>query len=130
MGTKRIRSSLLVASFIAFFLTLMIPLPKQAISASPFMLTVINPQAEIKEMKEVPPSPRMRGLDGKKIGLINNTKLGATMLQPEIEKTIRELFPKVKLKSWIISHVPFEEKSKALKEVAQASDGVVLFLGD
>ena len=108
----------------------MMLLPKQAVSASPFRLTVMNPQAEIKEIKEVPPSPRMRSLDGKKIGLINNTKLGATMLQPEIEKTMRELSPKVKLKSWIISHVPFEEKSKALKEVAQASDGVILFLGD
>jgi hypothetical protein len=130
METKRIRNCFLMVAFITFLLILIIPLTKQAIAASPFMLTVMNPQAEIKEIKEVPPSARIRSLDGKKIGLINNTKLGATMLQPEIEKTIRVLFPNVQLKSWIISHVPFEDKSKALKEVAQASDGVILFLGD
>ena len=131
MEIKWIKNFLIVTTLIGFFMILAIPSPKEAIAASPLTLTVMNPQAEIKELPEVFSSARLRSLDGERIGLINNTKnVWAMMLQPEIEKAIREVFPNVQLKSWIISHVPFENKLQALKEVVKASDGVILFLGD
>ena len=42
------------------------------------------------------------------------------MLGPEMEKAIREVLPNVQLKSWIISHVPFENKLQALKSLRRA----------
>ena len=130
MESKATKNPLPVFSYICFFMILVILPFQAALAASPVTLTVLNPQAEVKEVPEVPPAARLRSLEGKKIGLINNTKLGAMILQPELEKALQGAFSNVQLKSWVISHVPFEDKSKALKEVARASDGVILFLGD
>lgn len=107
-----------------------------AIAAAPLTaaatrtLEVLNPRAEVKAVDPVLPAPRLSKLDGQKIGIINNTKLGADVLQPELEKMLREAVPTIKLKSWVISHIPFEGKEKALKDAAKASDGIILLLGD
>lgn len=105
-------------------------LTKEAMASGSVTLKVLNPRAEVQKVKPVPISPRLQSLEGKKIGLINNTKLGADILQPELEKVLRETIPTVQLRSWVVSHVDFENKGKTLKEIAKASDGIILFLGD
>jgi len=103
---------------------------ERAMGEGPVSLTVLNPRAEIQGPKPIPVSPRLRSLEGKKIGLINNTKESATLLQPEMERALKESIPRVELKSWSIYYRPFENKDKALLEAAQACDGVILLLGD
>jgi hypothetical protein len=102
----------------------------EAHAGSQVTLTVMNPRAELQGPKLIPLSPRLLSLDGQRIGLINNTKDNATLLQPELEKALRELLPKVKIKSWSISYRPFENKERALEEAAKGSDAIILFVGD
>jgi hypothetical protein len=107
-----------------------LPAGSDAIFANPVTLKVLNPRAEVQEFSPVSQSPRLHSLDGKKIGLINNAKLGANILHAQLEKVLLKIIPSVQLKTWTISHVAFENKEKGLQEVAKASDGVILFLGD
>jgi hypothetical protein len=99
-------------------------------AGSQVTLTVMNPRAELRGPKPIPLSPRLRSLDGQRIGLINNTKDNAALLQPELEKALKALLPKAKLQSWSISYRPFENKEKALEEAAKGSDAIILFIGD
>jgi hypothetical protein len=118
------------------FLALTILVALSTISAAPLsaattqILEVLNPRAEVKTVDPILPAPRLSNLEGQRIGIINNTKLGADVLQPELEKMLLEAAPTIKLKSWVISHIPFEGKEKALKDAATASDGIILLLGD
>ena len=84
------------------------PLP----AAATRTLEVLNPRAEVKTVDPVLPAPRLSKLEGQRIGIINNTKLGADVLQPELEKGLREAVPTIKLRSWVISHIPFEGKDE------------------
>jgi hypothetical protein len=93
-------------------------------------LTVMNPRADLRGPTPVPLAPRLRTLEGRRIGLINNTKENATLLQPELEKALREMLPSAILKSWSISYRPFENKNRALEEPAKNSDGILLLIGD
>ena len=105
--------------------------PAQAIhAADPVRLTVLNPRAEIKGPEPIPVSPRLHTLEGKRIGLINNSKAGADLLQPELEKNLKAVAPTARLKSYSISYLGFEGKDRALREAAQNSDGIILLLGD
>lgn len=102
----------------------------EAIAGSQVTLTVMNPRAELQGPKPIPLSPRLRSLNGLRIGLINNTKENAALLQPELEKAIKAILPKVEIKSWSISYRPFENKERALEEAAKGSDAIILFIGD
>jgi hypothetical protein len=93
-------------------------------------LTVMNPRADLQGPTPIPLAPRLRTLEGQRIGLINNTKENATLLQPELEKALQEMLPSAKLKSWSISYRPFENKNRALEEPAKDSDGIILLFGD
>lgn len=130
MKDKRFMGPGVLAILIGFLTIPVFPLWEEAVADGPVTLTVMNPRAEIQGAKPIPLSPRLRSLEGKKIGLINNTKDSAQLLQPELEKALKEAIPGVQLKSWSIYYRPFENKDKALTEAAQASDGVILLLGD
>ena len=99
-------------------------------AASQVTLTVMNPRADLQGPTPIPLASRLRTLEGRRIGLINNTKENATLLQPELEKALREMLPSAKLKSWSISYRPFENKNRALEEPAKDSDGIILLFGD
>ncbi|MFC1967295.1 hypothetical protein ACFLV2_01440 [Chloroflexota bacterium] len=73
----------------------------------------------------------MKTLEGKKIGVINNTKNGGEILWPFIEEELRKRYPKVEFREWRIgfAFVP-EEKEPMLQEVTAYSDGVIAFMGD
>lgn len=120
-----LRSFLFVAVFAAYSGVMM-----NAHAGSPVTLAVMNPRADLQGPTPIPLAPRLRTLEGQRIGLINNTKENATLLQPELEKALREMFPSAKLKSWSISYRPFENKNRALEEPAKESDGIILLFGD
>jgi hypothetical protein len=104
--------------FLKVFLALTILAGLSTIAAAPLpaaatrTLEVLNPRAEVKAVDPVLPAPRLSKLEGQWIGIINNTKLGADVLQPELEKMLLETAPTIKLKSWVISHIPFEGKDE------------------
>ncbi len=118
-------SFLLVAFFIAGS-----GLAMNALAGSQITLTVMNPRADLQGPTPIPLAPRLRTLEGKRIGLVNNTKENATLLQPELEKALREMLPSAKLKSGSLSYRPFENKDRALEELAKNSDGIILLIGD
>ncbi len=99
-------------------------------AGSQVTLTVMNPRAGLQGPASIPLAPRLRALEGKRIGLINNTKENAMLLLPELEKALREMLPSAKLKSGSLSYRPFENKERALEELAKNSDGIILLFGD
>ncbi len=105
-------------------------LAMSAYAGSQVTLTVMNPRADLQRPAPIPLAPRLRALEGKRIGLINNTKENAMLLQPELEKALREMLPSAKLKSGSLSYRPFENKDRALEELAKNSDGMILLFGD
>ncbi len=113
-----------------FLMISVFPGLEEAIAGEPLTLTVMNPRAEVQGPEPVPVSPRLRSLEGRKIGLINNTKDSANLLQPHLEKALKEMVPTVQLQSWSIYYRPFENKDRALTEAAKGSDGVILLFGD
>jgi hypothetical protein len=120
-----LRRFLFVAVFAAYSGVMM-----NAHAGSQVTLAVMNPRADLQGPTPIPLAPRLRTLEGQRIGLINNTKENATLLQPELEKALREMLPSAKLKSWSISYRPFENKNRALEEPAKDSDGIILLFGD
>lgn len=137
---RKIRGEWNQKSFLFVFLLLIFPsasvfpvgigATSEARAGSPVILTVMNPRAELRGPNPVTLSPRLRTLEGKRIGLINNTKDNAALLQPELEKALREFLPTGEIKSWSIPYRPSETKAINLEEAARGSDGIILFIGD
>ncbi len=99
-------------------------------TAQPFSLKVYSPEAEVQKPPEVKMAPRLGDLAGKKIGIINNTKAGADKVQPYLEAALKKLYPTVQLTKYSISYNAYAGKEADLKKAADASDGVIVLLGD
>jgi hypothetical protein len=99
-------------------------------AAEPFKLEILDPRAEIFTPPQVPVSPRLSTLAGKKIGILNNTKPGADSFLPFMEKALKEVFPTVEFKTFQVSYNAYPGKEKDLKALADWSDGVIGLLGD
>ncbi len=94
-------------------------------------LKVLSPRAEVESVPQSSASPRLANLAGKKIGILQNTKGGAEMLVPYLQKALKARVPDIELRKWIVPHQqPEEEKVQVLKEIADYSDGVVALIGD
>ena len=101
-----------------------------SVQAAGVTLKVLDPRAERWTPPAKPIQPRLSTLDGKKIAIINNTKPGAAYIKPYIEKVLKEKFPNVEFKEYMISYNAYPNKSSDLKEVAAWADGVIGMLGD
>jgi len=91
---------------------------------------VLSPRVDFEKAAPLTMVPRLADLSGKKIGIINNTKAGADAFQPYLEEVLKEAVPTIELKIWSISYNAYEGKEEDLKEVAEASDGVIVLIGD
>ncbi len=82
-----------------------------------------NPQASI--------SPRLDKLNGKKIGILNNSKVGGEMLLPYLEEALKKRVPDVELRTWrvLLANMP-DVKEPQLREIAEYADGVIALTGD
>jgi len=98
--------------------------------AGPVTLEVLSPRVDFEKAAPLTMVPRLADLSGKKIGIINNTKAGADAFQPYLEEVLKEAVPTIELKIWSISYNAYEGKEEDLKEVAEASDGVIVLIGD
>ncbi len=99
-------------------------------AADPVTLEILDPRAETYTPPVTPISPRLGSLDGKKVGILNNTKPGADSFIPYLQKAIQEKFPKVEFKVFPISYNAYPGKEKDLKALADWSDGVIGLMGD
>lgn len=94
-------------------------------------ITVLNPRGLSPRVDRIAAASPLSGLQGKKIGILNNMKGGAAALLSHIEEALTSEIPNIELRTW---RVPFaaspEEKAPRLKEIAQYSDGVFALMGD
>lgn len=71
------------------------------------------------------------GLQGKRIGILNNTKSGGDLLLPYVLESIKARVPGVEFREW---RIPFQLdpklKAPRLEELARYSDGVIALTGD
>ena len=56
-------------------------------------LEVLNPRGEIPPIPVTGITPRVKDLDGKKIGLVDNTKAGAEYFLDTVEELLKTKFP-------------------------------------
>ncbi len=94
-------------------------------------LSVMNPRAEVASVREVRSSARLGSLAGKRIGILYNAKVGADLLLPQLEKSLKAQIPDITLRTWTVPGNQAENlKGPKLKEIADYSDGVIALLGD
>jgi hypothetical protein len=92
-------------------------------------LKVLNPRGEAESDVIIPASPRLKTLNGKKIGVIALKMPVGEAFFPRLESALKERAPGA---DWRIWDVPFtggpEARIAKLKEIADNSDGVVISL--
>ena len=101
-----------------------------AYGADQVTLQVLDPRAELLSAPVAPINARLKTLEGKKIGILNNTKPGADYFQPYIMQVLKESYPKIEFKAWNVSYNDYPNKAAGLKALAAWSDGVIGLLGD
>jgi hypothetical protein len=89
-------------------------------------LRVFNPRGEV-DSERIPVSPRLKDLNGKKIGIVRNRVPVGEIFSPLLEKALKDRVPGA---DWQIWHIPLTQdtdlRKAKLKEVADSSDGVVI----
>ena len=94
-------------------------------------LDVLSPVAPDENIAQVAAPETLAQLDGKRIGILNNIKPGAHMLQPYIEKHLKERIPEVQFRAWMVPFsTPQSDKDRLLAEISDFSDGVIALVGD
>jgi hypothetical protein len=71
-----------------------------------FELRVLNPRGETEKNPVMPASPRLKGLKGKRIGIIRIRIQAGEILFPYLEKALREQAPDT---MWEILDIPLSE---------------------
>jgi hypothetical protein len=94
------------------------------------ILKILEPRGEIFAPPAMPVTARLGTLTGRKIGILNNTKPGATAIQPFLEKALKAMHSDIEFKTFVISYNDYPGKGKDLSALADWSDGVIGLLGD
>jgi hypothetical protein len=93
-------------------------------------LTVYNPRGEFEAPRMVSPSPRLKSLDGKRIGVLKfGTGAGlAEALLPQLESALKKRVGRIDFREWPAFIAP-ELREARCKEIAEYSDGIIVLLG-
>ena len=103
---------------------------QDAYAAAKVQLKVLDPRGELFSTPAAPINPRIKTLEGKKIGILNNTKPGADYFLPYLMQVLKETYPTIEFKEWKISYNDYPNKANDLKNLAAWSDAVIGLLGD
>lgn len=99
-------------------------------AASKVQLTVLDPRGELFSTPAMSINTRLKTLEGKKIGILNNTKPGADYFLPYLMQVLKESYSTIEFKEWKISYNEYPNKANDLKALAAWSDAVIGLLGD
>ena len=90
-------------------------------------LRILNPRGKLlREITLRASSRRLDDLNGKKLGVLNNTHPGGEVLWPYVEEALRKRFPNTELRSWKVPHrYPSERKEPLIRELVEYSDAVI-----
>lgn len=96
------------------------------------VLKVMNPRGRVEDgAAERPLSQRIADLTGKRIGILNNGKLGAEALLPFLREALARRIHSAAFKVWSLPMSSLaEDRIRILQNVARSSDGVIALLGD
>lgn len=103
---------------------------ERAYAASNVEVKVLDPRAELLTQASVPINARLSTLEGKKIGILKNTKPGGDDFAPALMQVLKETYPRVEFKMWSVSYNDYPAKANDLKEIATWSDAVIGMMGD
>ncbi|MFC1942780.1 hypothetical protein ACFLWU_06160 [Chloroflexota bacterium] len=100
-------------------------------STNEITLEVLNPRARIHEEVLVHGAERLKTLDGKKIGILDNGKPCAEILPPYFEDALKSRFTDMQFRTWKIPLALANKLKEApLKEMVDWCDGVIALSGD
>jgi hypothetical protein len=99
--------------------------------AAEVTLTVLNPRGEIIPPPQVGIRPRVGDLNGKTIGLIDNTKAGARNFLDAIQELLKQKYPNAKFVAPPMPPgKPLFDKKDWYPEVVKQFDTFILATGD
>lgn len=96
-------------------------------SQASITLEVLNPRGEIAPLPYLGISPRLKGLDGKKIGIYWVGKQGGDHFWDVVERAIKERFPRTTLLRY---KGPFDLGEKMAERLAEECDAFLYGVGD
>lgn len=105
-------------------------MPMVSHASAEVSIKVLDPRAQRWAPEARPIQPRLATLAGKKIAIVNNTKPGAAYIRPYIIEVLKEKYPDIEFKEFVISYNMYPKKSEDLKAVAVWADAVIGMLGD
>lgn len=118
-----------IAFLMGLIAMLAVPLTKEAVAASPVTLKVLDPRGELPTQPVFGISPRIADLNGKKIGLVDNTKPGAKYLFDRLEQELKRRFPTSTIFRFRKSDYK-DVQTNLYKEVAAKTDAFIFGVGD
>ncbi len=135
-GDEMKRKSVQCIFVIAFLvLAFSVPLPTPARSETPrdklpVVLEVLNPRGEIPPAQAIGLTPRLKDLTGKKIGLIDNGKVGAGYFLDAVEEELKKRLPGVTVLRFKKPGRTTAPAPKFYPEVAKKIDAFIYATGD
>ena len=105
------------------------PIQKTA-DRGPIALEVLNPRGEIPPITVTGIVARVRDLDGKKIGLVDNTKAGAEYFLDAAEELLKKKFPGATILRFRKSEGTINPAPKMYSAVAEKCDVFIYATGD
>jgi len=136
LGNGMKRKSIRFVSVIAFLiLSFGIPLPASSQIETPInklsvILEVLNPRGEIPLVQSIGLTPRLKDLKGKKIGLIDNGKVGAGYFLDAVEEELKKRLPGVVILRFKKPGRTTAASPKFYPEVAKKLDAFIYATGD
>ncbi len=96
----------------------------------PVVLEVLNPRAEVPAVQAVGLTPRLKDLNGKKIGLIDNGKVGANYFLDAVEEELKKKLPGATILRFRKPGRTTAASPKFYPEVAKKLDAFIYATGD
>ena len=90
-------------------------------------LTILNPRGEVEPVPAFSPSPRVKDLAGKRVGLYSNSKPGMDNFYTVFEELLKKKYPGARTS---LLRGSFEITDKDAKEWAPQIDTFVYAVGD
>jgi hypothetical protein len=95
-----------------------------------FHLRVLNPTGGAEGSPLMPNAPRLKDLNGKKIGILRNRVPVGQIFYPYLDKALKSRMPGAEFHTWEMSVLADSDARAAkLREVADNSDGVIVAMG-